>query len=291
MGQLQRQAGPSAPPLLADAQIRRSEDEYIVPIPPSPVKSNMSNMEAHKGGQSAIEEEELEPDEAGGAGGDDGHAQDKEEASDRCSWLTIWKKCPKYLAYMLPLGLCLLVPILVGLFAAPDATIGASDNTRGVRIVWFFTWVSWAFFSLAPWFVISGEGGRLIHLWAVAGGCLVFPLGFKAICQSASHHISNYHWIFRRGSEEVRRSGSGPGDPDIARVLGNCLPRFIPSSKPPLPLSCILSPSWESADNSVTVDDSKPRPKETRGHSNPGMAAPHKPRPHLLLGLRDHLPG
>ena len=106
----------------------------------------MSNMGAHKGGQSAIEEEELEPDETGGAGGDDGHAQDKEEASDRRSWLTIWKKCPKYLAYMLPMGLCLLAPILVGLFAAPDATIGASDNTRGVRIVWFFTWVSWPFF-------------------------------------------------------------------------------------------------------------------------------------------------
>ena len=93
-----------------------------------------------------IEEQELELDETGGVGGDDGNAKDKEEVNDKWSWCTIWKKCPKYLAYMLPMGLCLLVPILVGLFAAPDATIGASDNTRGVRIVWFFTWVSWPFF-------------------------------------------------------------------------------------------------------------------------------------------------
>lgn len=67
----------------------------------------------------------------------------------------------RYLVYILPLGLCLLVPILVGLYSAPDATIGASDDTRGVRIVWFFTWVSWVFFFLASWLVISGG---LIHI-------------------------------------------------------------------------------------------------------------------------------
>ena len=202
----------------------------------------MSNT-GDKDGKSTFEEEEVELGETDDAGEGDGHAKGKEEAKDRWKWLRIWKKCPIYLAYMLSLGLCFLVPILVGLFAAPDATIGASENTRGVRIVWFFTWVSWAFFPLASWFVISRGGRRLIHLWAVAGGCLVFSLGFKAVCQSASHHISNYHWMFRRGSEEVRRSDSGPGDPDIARELGNCLPLFIPSSKPLLLLSCILSPS------------------------------------------------
>ena len=132
MSQQQKQAGPSAPHLSVDAQNRRDKDECIVDIPPSPVNT----------------EEESEPDETDDAGEGDGHAEGKGEAKYRWQWSAIWKKCPKYLAYMLPLSLCLLVPILVGLFAAPDATIGASDNTRGVRIVWFFTWVSWAFFFL-----------------------------------------------------------------------------------------------------------------------------------------------
>jgi hypothetical protein len=41
----------------------------------------------------------------------------------------------RYMVYILPLGLCFLVPILVSLYAAPTATIG------GVRMLWFFTWV------------------------------------------------------------------------------------------------------------------------------------------------------
>jgi len=40
----------------------------------------------------------------------------------------------RYLVYVLPLGLCIAIPIIVGATAAPGAKIG------GVRIVWFFSW-------------------------------------------------------------------------------------------------------------------------------------------------------
>jgi hypothetical protein len=42
----------------------------------------------------------------------------------------------RYMLYILPLSLCLLVPILVGVYGAPKASVG------GVRMVWFFVWVS-----------------------------------------------------------------------------------------------------------------------------------------------------
>lgn len=47
----------------------------------------------------------------------------------------------RYLLYIIPLSLCFVTVILIGLFIAPHATIGAGENTDGVRIVWFFVWV------------------------------------------------------------------------------------------------------------------------------------------------------
>jgi len=41
----------------------------------------------------------------------------------------------RYFVYVLPLGLCIAVPIIVGASVAQNAMIG------GVRIVWFFSWV------------------------------------------------------------------------------------------------------------------------------------------------------
>ncbi|KAA8899035.1 Mechanosensitive ion channel-domain-containing protein [Sphaerosporella brunnea] len=48
----------------------------------------------------------------------------------------------RYLVYIVPLGLCFLVPLLVSIFAAPNATIG------GVRMLWFFTWLEIVWCSL-----------------------------------------------------------------------------------------------------------------------------------------------
>lgn len=47
----------------------------------------------------------------------------------------------RYLLYIIPLSLFFVGVILIGIFLAPDAAIGAGDNTPGVRIVWFFVWV------------------------------------------------------------------------------------------------------------------------------------------------------
>lgn len=41
----------------------------------------------------------------------------------------------RYFVYVSPLALCIAIPIIVGVTAAPHAKIG------GVPIVWFFTWI------------------------------------------------------------------------------------------------------------------------------------------------------
>jgi len=48
----------------------------------------------------------------------------------------------RYFVYVLPLALCIAIPIIVGATAAQTAEIG------GVRIVWFFTWVEIVWLSL-----------------------------------------------------------------------------------------------------------------------------------------------
>ncbi len=45
----------------------------------------------------------------------------------------------RYLLYILPLGLILAVPIVIGATVAQDAKI--PSGKYGVRIVWFFTWI------------------------------------------------------------------------------------------------------------------------------------------------------
>ncbi|KAL7276664.1 hypothetical protein RUND412_000324 [Rhizina undulata] len=56
----------------------------------------------------------------------------------------------RYFIYVLPLSLCLLVPILVGLSSAPHAAIGGNGTPEdpGVRIVWFFAWLEIVWGSL-----------------------------------------------------------------------------------------------------------------------------------------------
>lgn len=48
----------------------------------------------------------------------------------------------RYFLYVLPLGLIIAIPIVIGATAAQNAKIG------GVRIVWFFTWVEIVWLSL-----------------------------------------------------------------------------------------------------------------------------------------------
>jgi hypothetical protein len=45
----------------------------------------------------------------------------------------------RYLLYILPLGLILAVPIVIGATVAQDTKI--PSGKYGVRIVWFFTWI------------------------------------------------------------------------------------------------------------------------------------------------------
>jgi len=52
----------------------------------------------------------------------------------------------RYLLYIIPLSICFVIVILIGLYVAKDATIGATEGgTKGVRIVWLFVWVGHPF--------------------------------------------------------------------------------------------------------------------------------------------------
>jgi hypothetical protein len=48
----------------------------------------------------------------------------------------------RYFLYVLPIAILLAVPIIIGIFVAPNATV------QGVRIVWFFTWIEIVWLSL-----------------------------------------------------------------------------------------------------------------------------------------------
>lgn len=47
----------------------------------------------------------------------------------------------RYLLYLVPLSMCFVAVMFIGIYVAPEAAIGGDDKHKGVRIVWFFIWV------------------------------------------------------------------------------------------------------------------------------------------------------
>lgn len=143
------------PPAPNHAGGRTGPDEHVVNIPLTPIMTNASTG-ARKEGQKAAEY--PRGDDCGKGGADDGFQRKTigrrraatgtvggGSAEDEGALTTMGKVYDKilqfsvitrYALYILPLSLCLLVPILVSIYAAPKASIG------GVRMLWFFIWVS-----------------------------------------------------------------------------------------------------------------------------------------------------
>ncbi|KAJ6013846.1 hypothetical protein N7540_008437 [Penicillium herquei] len=81
----------------------------------------------------------------------------------------------RYAIYVIPIGLLISIPIIVGATAAPNAEIG------GVHIYWFFTWIE--------------------VLWVSLWGCKVFaqffPYVFQSLCGVVSSGTRKYALILR----------------------------------------------------------------------------------------------
>lgn len=145
-----------------DLSTSKSHNDHIVNIPLTPVKSNAGTTGVRKEGQA------LDPPHLKRRGTMDtengifhkhmGHRRSRATQAggdislvDEDGALTtmgrLYEKVlnfsivTRYLLYIIPLSLFFVSVILIGIFLAPGAAIGASDNTPGVRIVWFFTWV------------------------------------------------------------------------------------------------------------------------------------------------------
>lgn len=146
----------------AGLSVSNTDNGHIVDIPLTPVKSNSGATGARKEGQ-AIGHPYFKRQEStdaeygifhkhmgrrrGGTAQAGGDASLVDEEGALTTMGRLYEKflnfsiVTRYLLYVIPLSLFFVGAILIGLFLSPGATIGAGDNTPGVRIVWFFVWV------------------------------------------------------------------------------------------------------------------------------------------------------
>jgi hypothetical protein len=153
-----RQAGLSA----ASAQQKNNSDEHIINIPLTPVMTNLSTgarKEGHSMSRGDLKRNETDASEEAGifhrhigrrrarkmeTGGDASLVEDEGALTAMGRFyekVLNFSIITRYLVYILPLALCFLAVILVGMFVTPEASIGVTDESPGVRIVWFFIWV------------------------------------------------------------------------------------------------------------------------------------------------------
>ena len=91
----------------------------------------------------------------------------------------------RYVLYILPLGIVLAVPIVIGSTAAPDASIGpASDlhHTSWVPIRWLFTWI------LVVW----------VGLWVSKLFAKILPKIFQFVVGTVSPGVRKYSLAIKR---------------------------------------------------------------------------------------------
>lgn len=83
----------------------------------------------------------------------------------------------RYFIYVLPLALCIAVPIIVGATVATDAKIG------GVRIVWFFTWIEVVWLSVWVSKIIAHFLPKIFQILAgvVSSGVRKYALVLRAL--------------------------------------------------------------------------------------------------------------
>lgn len=228
---------------LSASNSHNGNNDHVVNIPLTPIRSNASATGARKEGQ-VIDRPDLQRRDSADTENGIFHkhmgrrrgrtAQTGGDASlvdDEGALTTMGKLYEKvlnfsivtrYLLYIIPLSSCFVTVILIGLFVAPHATIGAGDNTHGVRIVWFFVWVCFLAWCQNVW--ISSDS-------CIVECCLVLPLGFKTCCQGTPYHIPNPGWCSEQQREEIRTRYQSFGSSDFPSWLVDCLSLLLPPCK------------------------------------------------------------
>ncbi len=111
----------------------------------------------------------------------------------------------RYFLYVLPLALCIAVPIIVGATAAKGAMLG------GVRIVWVFTWVE-----------IGRDKppvGRSVM--AANDDSLAEPLGLEIVRSFLAFLLSSSHGRRKCRNSQIRSGHQGIGDAAVTRRMGS----------------------------------------------------------------------
>ncbi|KAF8250789.1 hypothetical protein K440DRAFT_107756 [Wilcoxina mikolae CBS 423.85] len=167
-----------------------SQDEHIVNIPLTPIKTNASTG-ARKEGQTMTEYARGEGEGGGVFQGHIGRRRARDEtardlAEEEGALTTMGKFYDKvlhfsiitrYAVYILPLSLCFLVPILVSIYAAPHATIG------GVRMLWLFVWLEIVWCSLWVSKLVAKALPRVFQalVGVISAGVKKYSLVLKAL--------------------------------------------------------------------------------------------------------------
>ena len=113
----------------------------------------------------------------------------------------------RYVLYILPVGIILTIPIIIGATAATNATLG------GVRIVWFFSW--------------------LLIVWSSLWGSKLFakylPAIFQFLCGIVSSGTRKYAMILQ--SLEIYLSLAGWALASLATFIPVCYGPNLPATE------------------------------------------------------------
>ncbi|GAM83357.1 hypothetical protein ANO11243_013440 [Dothideomycetidae sp. 11243] len=133
----------------------------------------------------------------------------------------------RYFIYVLPLALCIAVPIIVGATAAQNARIG------GVRIVWFFTWIEVVWLSLwgskivvhflpAIFQILAGVVSSGTRKYALILKALNIPLSLVGWAVSS---LATFMPLMTRNPDARARHDTGAQEWEtiVQEVLGACV--------------------------------------------------------------------
>ncbi|CUS07799.1 unnamed protein product [Tuber aestivum] len=187
---------------LSASNAQNAKDDHIVNIPLTPVTTNMSTG-ARKEGQSMtrpdLNRNATDATEDAGifhrhigrrrarkmeTGGDATLVEDEGALTVMgrlYEKILNFSVLTRYLLYIIPLSLCFIMVILIGMYVAKDAAIGASERTKGVRIVWLFVWLEIVWCSL----------------WVSKLFAKVLPIVFQTLVGVVSSGVKKYALVIK----------------------------------------------------------------------------------------------
>lgn len=174
--------------------LRPRPDEHVVDIPLSPIRSH--NSTRSRTDEEYLPQMEMLHPETGlesignrsfgrrrrirGPGGEDGGPRTLNKLGRFYEKLINFSIVTRYLIYIFPLSLVLAIPTLIGGFGP-----GRDSKIGGVRIVWFFLWVSYPH---------TAHQVRTSLTKCKDSNCLGITLGEQAVCKSSPLHLHGPCW-------------------------------------------------------------------------------------------------